>query len=64
MGDCLIYGGCGLVLVAGMDLRLDWLRGRRALHRAQRPSGCKISYNLPRRGSGKLWHLGQLVVCV
>ena len=62
MDDCLLYGPTWALMVAGMDLRLDWVRLRRAFHRHEcTPRRC-IPHHLPRRRAHKLWRVWEPVV--
>ena len=62
MDDCLLYGPTWALMVAGMDLRLDWVRLRRPFHRHERAPRRCIPHHLPRRRAHKLWRVWEPVV--
>ena len=62
MDDCLFHDPTWPLVVAGLDMRLDWVRARRAVHRCQCEAGCDLPCYIPDSGADKLWRLGQSLV--
>lgn len=59
MDDCVVHGPTGPVLVASLDLCVDRVQRRRAVHRLECTPRCHLSYNLPRCCADQLWFVRQ-----
>lgn len=64
MDDCLLDDRQWTVMVAVMDLCLDWILHLFGLRLFDWPHWCNISHRVPRRYSGFIWNLGISVASI